>query len=244
MKLALTILLVAAVAAAQDKEPTRADLERQIDVQRRLLSDWAGLTYYGSDNSEIRLTPGVNRVVFLGDEVTENWGKGNAKFFPGKPYFNRGIVHQTTPQLLVRFRQDVIGLKPSVVVILAGANDLGGAAGPITENMAAENFMSMAELAKVHGIKVVFASVTPICNCFGHNLTGRLPVGRILGLNRWLKDYASKNGAVFLDYYSTLAEGRAMKQEYTIDGMIPSDAGYEKMAPLAEKAIAEALALK
>lgn len=236
MKIAWMLLALSAMA----QEPTRAELERQIDVQRRLLSDWAGLTYYGSDNSEVRLTPGVDRVVFLGDEVTENWGKGNAKFFPGKPYFNRGIAHQTTPQLLVRFRQDVIGLKPSVVVILAGANDLGGAAGPITENMAAENFMSMAELAKVHGIKVVLASVTPI----GKNLTARLPVGRILGLNRWLKDYAEKNGLGFIDYYSSLAEGRAIKPEYTTDGMIPSDAGYEKMAPLAEKAIADALSRK
>lgn len=230
--------------AAQPPEPARVELERELDDYRRLLSDWAGLTYYGSDNSEIKLLPGVDRVIFLGDEITENWGKGNAKFFPGKPYFNRGIARQTTPQLLVRFRQDVIGLKPKVVVIQAGLNDLAGVAGPITENMAAENFMSMTELAKLHGIKVVLASVTPICDCYEHKLTARVKVGRVLGLNRWLKDYAAQSGSIFLDYYSALADGRAMKKEFTVDGYVPSDAGYEKMAPLADKAIAEALAKK
>jgi lysophospholipase L1-like esterase len=221
--------------------PTREEMEEQIAAQRRLLGDWAGLTRYGSDNAELRLKPGEDRVVFLGDEITEHWGQGAASFFPGKPYLNRGIAYQTTPQMLVRFRQDVIALKPKVVVIHAGSNDLAGLAGPITEAMAAENFISMVELAKVNGIRVVLASLTPVCDCF-KKLTARRPAGRIIGMNNWLKDYAAQSGSVYLDYYSALAEGRAMKKELTVDGLIPNDAGYGKMAELAEKAIAEALA--
>ena len=235
---ALVLLGVAGFLSAQ--EPTREELEREITAQQRLLNDWAGLTRYGSENTELKLPPNENRVVFIGDEITENWGEGEAKFFPGRPYFNRGIARQTTPQMLVRFRQDVISLKPKVVVIQAGTNDIAGAAGPITEAMAGENFMSMVELAKVHGIKVVLASLTPVCDCF-RNLTGRRPAGKIIGMNGWLKRYAAQSGSVYLDYYSALVDGRAMKKELTVDGFIPNDAGYEKMAALAEKAIAEAL---
>ena len=235
---ALVLLGVAGCLSAQ--KPTREELEREITAQRRLLNDWAGLTRYGSENTELKLAANENRVVFIGDEITENWGEGEAKFFPGKPYFNRGIARQTTPQMLVRFRQDVISLKPKVVVIQAGTNDIAGAAGPITEAMAGENFMSMVELAKAHGIKVVLASLTPVCDCF-RNLTGRRPAGKIIGMNGWLKGYAAQSDSVYLDYYSALVDGRAMKKELTVDGLIPNDAGYEKMTTLAEKAIAEAL---
>ncbi len=238
---ALVLLGVAGFISAQ--EPMREELEREIAAQQRLLNDWAGLTRYGSENTELKLPPNENRVVFIGDEITENWGQGEAKFFPGKPYFNRGIARQTTPQMLVRFRQDVISLKPKVVVIQSGTNDIAGAAGPITEAMAGENFMSMVELAKVHGIKVVLASLTPVCDCF-RNLTGRRPPGKIIGMNAWLKSYAAQSGSIYLDYYSIFADGRAMKKELTVDGLIPNDAGYEKMAALAEKAIAEALSHK
>ena len=207
----------------------------------RLLIDWAGLTHYGSDNAELRNPkPGEDRVVFLGDEITERWGVGSAAFFPGRAYLNRGIAHQTTPQLLVRFRQDVIALKPKVVVILAGANDLASLTGPSTEGMMAENFMSMTELAKLHGIRVVLASVTPVCDCFT-NQTKLRPQGKIIGLNGWIKDYAASSGSVYLNYYSALADGRNFKKELTVDGFLPNDAGYNVMAPLAEKAIAEAL---
>lgn len=238
---ALLWLSLAPVGLAQ--EPAREELERIVEAQQRLLNDWAGLTHYGSENTELRLPEGETRVVFLGDEITENWGKGETGFFQGKPYFNRGIAGQTTPQMLVRFRQDVIGLKPKVVIIHAGTNDLAGAAGPITEGMAAENFMSMVELAKANGIRVVLASVTPVCDCF-QKQTARRPPGKIIGMNGWLKDYAARSGSVFLDYYSALVEGRAMKKEFTSDGLIPNDAGYTRMAVLAEKAIAEALARK
>jgi lysophospholipase L1-like esterase len=215
-------------------------LEAASGAQDRLRSDWAGLTRYGSENTEIPPpAPGEERVVFLGDEITEFWGRGEAKFFPGKPYWNRGIAGQTTPQMLVRFRQDVISLRPKVVVIQGGANDLAGLTGPATPAMIAENVMSMTDLAKAHGIRVVLASLTPVCDCTTLQ-TLRRPPGKILGLNRWLQDYAAESGFTYLDYYSALAEGRALKKEFTLDGFLLNVAAYQVMAPLAERAIARA----
>ena len=210
------------------------ELERELSAQRRLLNDWAGLTRYGSDNSEIKSAPAV---IFLGDEITEEW----TPFFDNQPYLNRGIARQSSAQMLLRFRQDVIALKPKVVVIMAGTNDIGGTAGPTTEAMSAENFMSMVELAKVNGIKVVLASVTPVSDHV-RKLTGRRPVGKILGLNNWLRTYAAKAGITYLDYYLALVEGRAFRKDFTTDGLLPNAAGYAIMTPLAEKAIVEALA--
>jgi lysophospholipase L1-like esterase len=228
-------------AQTTDTAQTVAELEKELAAHIRLLSDWGGLTRYGSENAELGPpAPGIDRVVFLGDEITEQWGTGKAKFFPGKPYLNRGISHQTTPQMLVRFRQDVISLKPKVVIIQGGSSDLAGYAGPATEGTISENFMTMTELAKAHGIRVVLASLTPVCDCF-MNLTERRPPGKILGLNRWLKSYAAQSGSVYLDYYSALVDGRAMSKDLTVDGLVPNDAGYERMAPLAEQAIADAL---
>jgi lysophospholipase L1-like esterase len=226
-------------AAAQAR--TIADLERELAAHVRLLSDWGGLTRYGSENADLGPPrPGVERVVFLGDEITEQWGAGGTPFFPGKPFLNRGIAHQTTGQMLVRFRQDVIDLRPRVVVIQAGSSDLAGYAGPATEGTISENFMSMTELARVHGIEVVLASVTPVCDCFT-NLTARRPPAKIRGLNRWLKDHAARSGAVYLDYHAALAAGAAMNRELTADGLVPNPAGYARMAPLAEEAILRAL---
>jgi lysophospholipase L1-like esterase len=211
---------------------------------RHLLIDWAGLTRYGSEDAELRAPkPGENRVVFLGDQITEQWGAGNREFFPGKPYLNRGIKNQTTPQMLVRFRQDVIELKPKVVVILAGTDDMASYTGPSTEGMIAENFMSMVELAKVHDIRVVLASLTPVCDCY-KNQTALRPQGKIIGLNGWIQDYSASSGSIYLNYYSALADGRNFKKELTSDGLLPNEAGYAVMAPLAEKAIAEALSGK
>jgi lysophospholipase L1-like esterase len=244
---AVTLLLaLGCVAQAQTSDPAKTinELERELAAQVRLLSDWGGLTRYGSENAELGApAPGVDRVVFLGDEITEMWGRGKTQFFPGKPFLNRGISHQTTPQMLVRFRQDVISLKPKVVVIQAGSNDLAGYSGPATQGTIAENFMSMTELAQANGIRVVLSSVTPVCDCF-RTLTDRRPPGKIIGMNRWLKDYAARSGLVYLDYYSALAEGRAMKKDLTVDGLIPNDAGYEVMAPPAEQAIVQALGKK
>ena len=239
MKLAVLALLGAAAAAQQPPQPTVAQLEEEIAGYVRQLTDWGGLVHYGSENSELRPTPG--RVVFLGDEITERWGEGKAPFFPGKPYLNRGITGQTTPQMLVRFRQDVISLQPAVVVIQGGSNDLGGNTGPATTGTIAENITTMAELAKLHGIAVVLASLTPVCDCIPasprRNLTLRRPFGKIMGVNEWIKDYAEKDGLVYLDYHSALAQGRTIKKELTADGLQLTDAAYNLMAPLAEQAI-------
>lgn len=239
-------LLCCSFIPAQTTDSARviAELEKELADHIRLLSDWGGLTRYGSENAELGPpAPSIDRVVFLGDEITETWGTGKAKFFSGKSYLNRGINHQTTPQMLVRFRQDVISLKPKVVVIQGGSSDLAGYAGPATEGTISENFMSMTELAKAHGIRVVLASVTPVCDCF-KNLTERRPPGKIIGLNAWLKGYAAKSGSVYVDYYSALVDRRAMNKDLTVDGLIPNDAGYERMALLAEQAIAQALGRK
>jgi lysophospholipase L1-like esterase len=247
IKILLGLVVLGCFVSAQsprDCASALAALEQRLDAQRRLLADWAGLIHYGSENTELpRPASGEDRVVFLGDEITENWGRGQAKFFPGKPYLNRGIKGQTTPQMLVRFRQDVIALKPKVVVILAGMNDIASVSGPITQGMSAENIMSIVELARANNIRVVLASLTPVCDCFTKQTTLR-PQGKIIGMNGWLREYAAQSGSVYLNYYSAMAEGRNLKKELTSDGLLPNDAGYEVMAPLAEAAIAQALGKK
>jgi lysophospholipase L1-like esterase len=237
-----SICIVACLAtAAAQLCPDTGLLEKTVAAQRRQLNDWGGLIRYGSENTEVpKPLPGEERVVFLGDDITELWGQGSAPFFSGKRYFNRGIRGQTSAQMLVRFRQDVISLRPKVVVIQAGANDLAGLAGPATQPMMAENFMSMVELAKANGIKVVLASITPVCDCTV-NQTLKRPAGKIIGMNGWLKDYAAETGSVYLNYYAALAGGRALKKEFTTDGFLLTDAAYDVMAPLAARAIAEAL---
>ena len=228
--------------------PTVNPVAAELDAARKKLVDWGGLNVFGSDDSEIPAPKaGENRVVFLGDTLTANWGKGKAPFFPGKPYFNRGIAMQVTPQMLVRFRQDVIDLQPKVVVIEGGFNDIGMVMGPGSEGTIADNLMTMIELAKVHGIKVVIASLTPVCDCY--NTQTRLrPVGKIAAINATLRDLAQKTGSVYLNYYSVLVDTaagtRQMKKELTDNGIDPNDAGYALMAPLAEKAISDALAMK
>ena len=212
--------------------------------ERRPPLDWAGLTRYGSENTEIHPpAPGENRVIFLGDEISELWSKSAGGFFPGKPYLNRGISRQTTSQMLVRFRQDVILLKPKVVVILGGANDLAGITGPATEGTVAENLISMTELAQVNGIRVVLASVTPVGNCFSKRTPPRLQK-QIGGLNAWMEDYATSSGSIYLDYYKAMADGGSLKKQLTSDGLLPNDAGYNVMARMAERAIARALGEK
>jgi lysophospholipase L1-like esterase len=251
MRRVVTFAVLAALTAAafatarpQSGPPSRVELEQELAKYRRLVSDWAGLTRYGSENSELAPpAAGEQRVVFLGDQITELWGQGESKFFPGKPYLNRGIAGQTTPQMLVRFRQDVIALKPRVVVILGGTNDLTGVLGPGTEGTIGDHITSMTELAKANGIRVVLASVTPVCDCFKDQTSVR-PQGKIIGLNGWIKEFAARTGAVYLNYYGALAEGRDFRMPLTRDGLLPNDAGYAVMAPLAEQAIAQALAQK
>ncbi len=236
----LSIAFLIALGSAQAQIERITALERTVEAQRKLLHDWGGLTRYGSENTEIAPPrPGENRVIFLGDDVTEFWGRGET-FFPGRPYLNRGIARQTTPQMLVRFRQDVIALAPRAVVIQGGMNDIAALTGPGTQGMIIENIQSMVDLAKANGIAVVLASLLPVCDC-GKNQTVARPVGKILGLNAWLRDYAEETGSVYLDYYSALVEARAFKRELTKDGLLPNDAGYAVMAPLADEAIRKAI---
>lgn len=237
-------LLVCGAAPAQTTADAAriAELEQQLALYKRLVGDWAGLSRYGSDNSELPPpAAGEQRVVFFGDQIVESWSADGRRFFPGKPYLNRGIAGQTTAQMLVRFRQDVIALAPAVVVIAGGSNDLTRLLGPGTEFTVGDNLMSMTELAKAHGIRVVLASVTPVCDCVKEQTAIR-PQGRIIGLNGWIRDYAAKSGAVYLNYYAALAEGRDFKRALTSDGLMPNDAGYEVMARLAQDAITTALA--
>jgi lysophospholipase L1-like esterase len=219
----------------------RTNLERA----ETALRDWPNLGRYRADNTKLSApAPGENRVVFMGDSITDSWGRGRGQFFPGKPYVNRGISGQTTPQMLIRFRPDVIALKPKAVVILAGTNDLAGNTGPMTLEETQGNIASMAELAKANGIRVVLSSVLPVSDDIRQQ-TDRRPPEKIVALNQWIKEYAAANGHVYLDYYSAMTgDNRMLRKELTYDGLHPNDAGYAAMAPLAERAVAAALGRK
>jgi lysophospholipase L1-like esterase len=220
------------------------DLERWREQQiPAWMNDFGNLERYREADASLKPPgPDEQRIVFMGDSITDGWNL--AKYFPGKPYVNRGISGQTTPQMLIRFREDVISLQPKVVVILAGINDLAGNTGPMSLEETEANYASMADLARAHGIAVVLSSVTPT-----HNYTEKAaiifpkhPHEKILALNAWLKDYAAKNGDVYLDYFDAMVDDRGMLQrDLALDGLHPNAAGYAIMAPLAQKAIEKAL---
>jgi lysophospholipase L1-like esterase len=240
-RFACLVLATVVLSLSVHAQDNAAALEERLAAYRHLLRDWGGLTRYGSEDSEVPPpAPGERRVVFIGDQITEFWGRGAEKFFPGKPYFNRGIAGQTSPQMLVRFRQDVIALQPKAVVIEAGTNDIAGLTGPGSRGNIADHIMSMTDLARANGIRVVLASILPVCDCGRDQTSARSPV-RISDVNAWMKGYAATAGAVYLDYYSALADGRAFRKDLTVDGLLPNDAGYRVIAPLAERAIDEAL---
>ncbi len=199
--------------------------------------DWANLEQFKIDNAKIGLpAANENRVVFMGNSITIGWLNTMPEFFEGKPYINRGISGQTTPQMLLRFRQDVIALQPKVVVILAGTNDIAGNTGPSTLGMIADNIKSMAELAKTHGI----SSTLPAYDYPWK--PGLKPAGKIVALNKMLKDYSEQNGHVYLDYFSAMADERnGLPKKFANDEVHPTKLGYEVMAPLAEAAIYKAL---
>ena len=203
--------------------------------------DWPNLQKYREANA--KLSPPLkseDRVVFFGNSITEGWAPHFATLFPGKPYIGRGISGQTTPQMLVRFRQDVIALKPKVVVILAGTNDIAGNTGPSTLEMIEDNLASMAELAMENGIVPVMSSVLPVYDYPWK--PGLEPAPKIMALNKWIKAYAVKHGAIYLDYHSAMSDERGgMRPGLSSDGVHPTEAGYLAMAPLAEKAIQKAL---
>jgi lysophospholipase L1-like esterase len=208
---------------------------------QRKLADWPALAHYRDENIKLGdPAPGEKRVVFMGDSITEFWGKTYGKFFPGKPYVNRGISGQTTPQMLVRFRQDVIDLHPDAVVILAGTNDIAGNTGPSTLVMIEDNLRSMTELAKANGIRVVLASVLPVADYPWRR--GLDPAQKIRDLNAWIKSYCAQAKTTYLDYWSAMADANGgMKPGISLDGVHPNAAGYAIMEPLAEQAIAAAL---
>jgi lysophospholipase L1-like esterase len=221
--------------------PTLQILAERLDWDEKRLADWPNLARYREENA-VLAPPGADetRVVFMGDSITDAWGREQGVFFPGKPYINRGISGQTTPQMLLRFRPDVIALKPRVVVILAGTNDLAGNTGPATLAAIEGNLTSMTELAQANGIKVVLASVLPV-NDYNEPRTADRPPAKILELNGWMKEYAKRKAVVYLDYYSALLdENHALKKSLSGDGLHPNAAGYAVMAPLAERAIERA----
>ncbi len=207
-------------------------------------NDFGQLTRYREANAKLNPpAAGENRVVFFGDSITDIWNL--EEYFPGKPYLNRGIGGQTTPQMLIRFRQDVIDLHPRVVVILAGTNDIAGNTGPMSLTDIEANYASFAELARAHNIRVVFSSVLPV-----HNYTPKAqeffaerPPEKILTLNHWLKGFCAANAATYLDYFTPMVDDKGLlKRDLAEDGLHPNAAGYKLMAPLAEVAIAKALA--
>jgi lysophospholipase L1-like esterase len=245
MKLWIAPFILASALFAQPAAPDALDaakLKTALDRANQTLQDWPNLKRYRADNAQVAPpAPGEERVVFMGDSITDGWGRRYGKFFPGKPYINRGISGQTTPQMLIRFRPDVIALKPKAVVILAGTNDIAGNTGPSTLEMIEDNLASMAELAQLHGIKVVLASVMPTCD-YIRMQSDRRPNSKIIELNKWIKDYAAQHNAVYLDYFTAmLDEQGALKKDLTYDGLHPNDAGYELIMPIAQKAVDQAL---
>jgi acyl-CoA thioesterase I len=210
--------------------------------------DFGQLARYRADDAALaNNSTNENRVVFLGDSITDYWKL--ADYFPGKPYvaINRGIDGQSTPEMLVRFRQDVIDLHPKVLIILAGTNDIAGVTGPARNEDIEANYATMAELARVHHIHVIFASLLPVYNYTPESKESYdlRPRERILALNTWLKGYCTKNDLVYLNYYSGLVDGQGMmKRQLSDDGLHPNAAGYKIMAPMADKAIANALTNK
>lgn len=211
--------------------------------EERLKNDWANFTRYKADNERIGLpAPEEQRIVFMGNSITQGWIEVCPEFFAGKAYVNRGISGQTTPQMVVRFRPDVINLKPALVIILAGINDIAGNTGPSTLRMIEDNLAAMVEMATANGIRVILSSVLPAYDFPWR--TGLEPAEKVVQLNAWIKSYAETHGCIYLDYFSAMADDRkGLKAEFTYDGVHPNKAGYEVMQPLVEKAIQKALTM-
>jgi lysophospholipase L1-like esterase len=241
-----------AYVSAQPSANDCAEVKTQLTRAQTRLNDWPQLARYRDANAKV-VAPLRNeaRVVFMGDSITDSWDDPKfGGFFPGKPYIDRGISGQTTPQMLIRFRADVIDLRPKVVVILAGTNDLAGNTGPMTLKEIEGNLASMAELAKTNSIKTVFASVLPISDYEQRDgkpiiqSTRRAPE-KIRALNEWMKAYAVRNKLIYLDYYSAMMDDKGfLREDLSEDGLHPNAKGYAIMAPLAEVSIAKALKSK
>jgi len=243
------LLLLGQISQAQNQPAPAAakspeDMAKEYAAWTKIRDDWPNFARYHAANEKLGPPKaGENRIVFMGNSITDGWIRLSPEFFQGRPYIDRGISGQTTPQMLVRFRADVIALKPKVVLILAGINDIAGNTGPSTLEMIEDNLASMAELAKASGIKVVMSSILPAFD-FPWK-PGMQPAEKVVAVNTWMKAYATKNGMIYLDYWSAFADERkGMPAKYSKDGVHPTAEGYKIMEPLAEKAIAEALRQK
>ncbi|HZU22253.1 MAG TPA: SGNH/GDSL hydrolase family protein [Terriglobales bacterium] len=229
---------------AMPQPATLEEAQKVIAQQWDRLQDWAQLKRYADANAELGPPrAGEQRVVFMGDSITDFWKL--ADYFPGKPYVDRGISGQTTPQMLIRMRPDVIDLQPKVVVVLAGTNDIAGNTGPMTLKQIEDSYASMAEVAAAHGIAVVFSSVLPVHDKGTRPQTPRRDPEKIRALNDWLKSYCSAHRLVYLDYYRhMLGPDGMLRTDLAADGLHPNAEGYKIMAPLAEQAIERALAAR
>jgi lysophospholipase L1-like esterase len=248
MRFPIIFLLFVPVTAALAQPPAQAPsaIPPQLRQAATLIGDYGNTKRYAAEDAAVKLpTPGEQRVVFMGDSITDNMHNTTnfGPFFPGKPYINRGIGGQTTVQMLIRFYPDVIALQPKAVIIFGGTNDIAGNLGPVTLESTEQNIAAMADMARANGIKVILASVTPVCDLPGKPpMTGGRPPETILKLNSWIKQYAASHDAVYLDYFSVTVDDKGfMKADITADGLHPTIKGYELMNPLAEKAIAQAL---
>jgi lysophospholipase L1-like esterase len=249
----LVILILSACAVAQGPGPQvtlptsgYAGLDQYRASRIAIfVNDYGELARYRDTNATLKPpAPGENRVIFFGDSITDSWKLDDS--FPGKPYINRGIGGQTTSQMLVRFRQDVIDLQPKAVVILAGTNDIAGNTGPIANQDIEANLASMAELARVNGVRVIISSILPVNDYTpeSQDFFAQRPPARILALNAWLEDYCTKNHSTYLDYFSAMVDSKGLlKRELANDGLHPNKSGFAVMAPLAEKAIERTLQL-
>ena len=219
--------------------PSLKAQEQTMKTELNETNDWPNLRRYRNENAQLNAEK--NRVVFMGNSITDAWIKVNPAFFNSHPnYLDRGIGGQTTPQMLIRFRQDVIDLHPKVVLILAGINDIAGNTGPSSLGMIEDNLASMAQLAKANSIKVILCSVLPAYTIPWRQ--GIEPIQKIIDLNKWIKEFASKNNFIYLDYYSAMVDGRkGLPANYSKDGVHPTAEGYAVMEPMAVKAIDRAL---
>ena len=234
-------------ASALGQAPPGSRAAQRLEEYRQskaatLRDDFGELARYRAANAGLKPpAPNEKRVVFFGDSITDMWNL--AEYFPGKPYINRGLSGQTTPQMLLRFRKDVIALAPKVVVILAGTNDIAGNTGPMSLEDIDANYASMADLAKANCINVVFASILPVHNYTpeSQDFFAQRSPQKIVELNRWLKSYCVDHGDLYLDYFSAMLDEKGLlKRDLAEDGLHPNKAGYSIMAPLAAGAIANA----
>ncbi len=239
--LSLPALLQAQLVQEFNPPPSHCCLNSLAQRLAEQAQDINELGRYHQDDLRLEAEPPVaGRVVFLGDSITDIWKL--KKSFPGKPYVNRGISGQTTAQMLVRMYPDVIDLHPAAVILLGGTNDIAQNMGPQTAKMVEENIEAITDLARMHHIKVILCSLTPVSNYMKTRQTVRRPPAQILALNAWIKSYAAKVHAVYADYYSAVVDQNGMfRKGYSIDGLHPNGRGFALLAPVAEAAIEKAL---